>query len=274
VTHYEQLIQESTELRTKHALAEKPALQKRQNVQKDIWSQNETRHFRIQSEQSELTIAKTDAVEELKNIHCHFKDDFILSADEGIYSFPSHQFTAQKNCHLLQNANQIDGTLIHLDLNQEIVTYENPKGFIASGPLRFTAKKLVWHKKQGKLILTDDVTIEQPGQFTLKSNLGTLTLNEYEPTLLVLEGEVKLLSTVIQDKISNALADTLTYRPKEKSLLFSSAKKVLFWQDGLSLSASEVLIREDKTVEGHGDVHFSFNFEEQNYIDELFKNYL
>lgn len=275
---YEKLSQESTELRRRKALQEQPAHQKRHGVQKDIWSQNETRHFTIQSEHSELTLSqkkdKMEIIEELENIQCHIKDGFTLTADEGIYTFPSHQFIAQTNCHLTQDQNKIDGTKITLDLDKEIVTYENPKGHLSQGSLDFTAKTLVWHKKIGKLYLTDQVTITQPEQFTLVADQGTLTLDEFQPSLLVLEGNVQLISSRIQDKISHALADTLTYNPTDKTLLFSAAKKVLFWQDGLHLSAEEVLIRENQTVEGKGDVHFTFDLEEQNYIDKFFKQYL
>lgn len=275
---YENLVQESIDLRTRRALEEKPAHQKRQHVQKDIWTQNETRHFQIQSEHSDLTIAqkkeKLEAIEELKNINCSIQNEFTLTADEGIYTYPTHQFIAQKNCHLVQSQNQIDGTRIHLDLVQEIVTYENPKGRLASGPLHFTAKQLIWDKKANILHLIDDVHIDQPGKFNLVANLGTVDLKELQPTLVTLEGNVRLISSRIQDKESYAVADTLTYNPADKTLLFSAANKVLFWQEGLSLSASEILIRQDQTVEGHGDVHFAFDLEEQNYIDELFKQYL
>ena len=281
IAAYDKLLQESTALRSRPALEGNPAHQKRRGVQKDIWAQEATHHFQIQSAYSELTLSqkndKIEALEELKEIRCTTQDDFTLTAEEGFYTFPSHQLTAQKNCHLVQHQNQIDGTRIQLDLAQEIVTYDNPKGHFASGPLHFTADKLIWHKKEGKLYLLDPVTIEQPGQFTLFANRGTLTLDEWQPTLLFLEGNVRLISSRIQDKESYAIADTLTYDPTAKTLLFNAARKVLFWQEGLSLSASEVLIRQverDQTVEGHGDVQFTFDLEEQNYIDQLFKQYL
>lgn len=274
---YYNLIQESTELRTKHALEEQPAHQKRQGVQKDIWTQDETRHFQIQSEHSELTLLqkkdKVEAVEKLKQIRCNTGSE-TLTADEGTYAFPSHQFTAENNCSLTQSENHIDGTKIHFDLAEEIVTYENPKGTIAAGQIHFTAKNLIWHKKEGKLYLRDQVAIEQRDEFKLVGDKGELTLNELEPLLLVLEGNVRLISSKIQDKESYAVADRLTYDPAEKVLLLTSDRKVLFWQEGLSLSASEVSIREDKSVEGHGDVHFALDMEEQNFIDELFKQYL
>jgi lipopolysaccharide export system protein LptA len=273
---YERLVQESTELRTKRALEEKPAQQQRQGVRKDIWSHDEITHLQIESEHSELILTqkkdKTEIIEELQKIRCAVENDFTLTADEGIYAYPSHQFIAQKNCHLTQNENHIDGTRIHLDLASEIVTYENPKG--TCGTLNFTAKQLIWKKKEGKLYLTDHVTIDQPDQFTLLADEGVLTLNQLHPAELILKGNVRLLSSRIQDKNSYAIADTLIYDPILKTLLFTADKKVLFWQEGLSLSANQIFIRSDQTVEGRGDVHFTFDLEEQNFIDKLFKQYL
>ena len=117
---YDRLVQESLDLRTRRALEEKPARQSRQNVQKDIWTENETRHFQIQSQDSELILSqkkeKIEAIEKLTNIECHIENDCILTAGEGIYTYPTHQFTARDNCHLVQGGNQIDGTQIQLDL--------------------------------------------------------------------------------------------------------------------------------------------------------------
>ncbi len=275
---YEKLVQESTDLRTRHALEDNPAHQKRQGVQKDIWTQNETCHFQLQSRDSDLTISqkkeKLEAVEELKKIRCNVNNEFTLEAEEGIYTFPSHQFIAQKNCILTQKENLIEGTQIHFDLSKEIVTYENTKGHLGSIPINFAAKKLIWDKKGNLLHLIDDVHIDQPDQFSLIANLGTVSLNELQPTLITLEGNVRLISSRFQDKPSYAVSDTLTYNPTEKTLLFAADHRVLFWQENLSLSASEVLIREDQTIEGHGDVHFSFDLDEQNYIDNLFRQYL
>lgn len=98
---------------------------------------------------------------------------------------------------------------------------------------------------------------------------------------LLLIGNVQLLSSRIKNKRSFATADSLLYHPQKKSLIFSCAppKKVLFWQEGLSLSASEVRVFQDpasetETIEGLGDVHFSFDGEEKNTIEKLISNYL
>ncbi len=273
---YNTLVQESTELRTRHALQEQPAHQSRRGVQKDIWTQNETRYVQIESQHSHLTLSqnkeKTEALEELKQIRCSLPGSVILTADEGTYAFPSHQFIAQNNCRLVQGSNYIDGARIHLDLAQETVTYQQPCGYLA--PFHFTADTLIWNKKENKIHLVDHVIIRHPDPLLLEADHATLTFDDLQPTLFVLEGNVHLLSSHFQGKESYALSDTLTYTPSDRSFLFSSARKVLFWQEGLSLSASQVLVRPDHTVEGHGDVHFSFDLEEQNSIDQLFKRYL
>ncbi len=275
---YTKLMQESIEMRTHNPIANQPAHQKRLGVRKEIWTQDETSHFMIESEHSDLTLSqkkeKTEAIEKLENILCTLPDEITLKADIGILEHPSEQLIAKNNCHLTHGENYIDGDQIQLDLKQEIVTYQNPKGRLASGPLHFTAETLIWYKKENKIYLNNNVIIEQPGQFTLHGDQGLLTLDAFEPELLTLTGHVHLISSQIQNKESYAVAESLTYNPKEKTLLFSSERKVLFWQEGLSLSATEVLIREDQTVEGKGEVHFSFDLEEQNFINDFFNNYL
>lgn len=72
-----------------------------------------------------------------------------------------------------------------------------------------------------------------------------------------------------------AIADTITYNPMDKTVLLSTEapKKVLFWQEGLRMSAPEVLLHQDR-IQGLGNVHFTFTLEEQNAIDNLFGKYL
>lgn len=275
---YHKLVSESIELRARKALEHEPAFQKRYGVQKDIWTQDQTRHFRIQSQESGLVIRqkkdKIEATEHLKDIQCITPNGVALTADEGIYAYPFHQFVAEKNCRLTQLDNRIDGTRIHLDLVEETLDLENPNGHIGAGALDFTAKSLIWEKDSNLLHLVDDVRITQTDDLVFLAKKGTVHLKEYKPTLIVLDGNVRLISSRFQGKESYAMADTLTYNPTEKTFLFGADRRVLFWQDGLTLSASEVLIRQDQTIEGHGDVHFTFDLEEQNYIDEFFKQYL
>lgn len=277
-THYQKLMTESVELRTRKALEQEPAYQKRQGVQKDLWTQNGTRHFCIQSQTSGLTIRqkkdKIEATETLRNIECITPNGIKLMAEEGIYDYPSHQFIAQKNCRLEQGENHIAGSRIHLDLSVEKMTLENPKGRIESGELDFTAKTLLWEKNNAQIYLIDDVRLQQKEDLVFLANRGIVYLKEYKPTLVILEDNVRLISSHFQGKESYAMADRLSYDPIAKTILFKADRRVLFWQDGLTLSASEVLIRQDETIEGHGDVHFTFDMEEQNQIDAFFKQYL
>lgn len=91
---------------------------------------------------------------------------------------------------------------------------------------------------------------------------------------IILKGNVHLISSHIGEKKSYAIADQLSYDPIKKIFLFSAKDRVLFWQDGLTLSASEILVGPDQTIEGRGNVNFTFNLEEQNRIETFFKQYL
>lgn len=249
IAQYHQLVEQSSLLKNRHPLEKEPAHQKRYAVQKDIWTQNETQHIQLFSETSELTVSENtnslEATEILRNIQCHLSDEFYFSADEGKYIYPTHQ-----------------------------LFYENPKGQMSSPPVYFSAKKLVWEKKENGLHLTDEVEIEEPGQFKLLADKAWIQLDDLNPTLVTVDGQVRLISTSSKTKPTYALADQLIYNPADKTLLFSAQDKVLFWQEGLSISADQVFIREDQTIEGRGNVHFSFTVEEQNSIDTFLKQYL
>ncbi len=275
---YRKLMAESIELRARKAIETEPAFQERQGVQKDIWTHNETHHFRILSQGSELKVLQKkdqiEATENLKQIEGTTPHGFTLLAEEGSYIYPSHQFVAQKNCLLKQGENQIEGNRIDLDLAEEKLKLENPKGHIAPESLDFTAKFLTWEKEANRLYLIDEVRVTQTDDLILLAKKGIVHLEEFKPTQVTLEGNVRLISSRFQNKESFAMADHLTFDPREKTLLFGAEQKVLFWQEGLTLSASEVLIRKDQTIEGHGDVHFTFSLDEQNRIDEFFKQYL
>ena len=247
---YQQLMTESVNLRTTRALEVEPACQKRKQVSKTMWLDNETRTFNIESEDSELTIGqkkdKIEAVEILHNICCEIPNELNLTADFGIYTYP------------------LSDTLI----------YENPKGHILLHDIHFSAKQMIWEKKNDLLYLIDDVKITQEDDLNVIAKRGKIYLNKMQPTNMILEHDVQLLSSHIQGKKSHAMSEKLTYSPQNKTFLFSGAKRVLFWQDGLTLSANEVLIHKDQTVEGHGDVHFTFDLEEQNKIHQFFNKYL
>ena len=98
---------------------------------------------------------------------------------------------------------------------------------------------------------------------------------------LLVKGNVRFHSTSIQGKESFALADRIIFQSKEETLLLESdpPKRVLFWQEGLTLSAPEIAIKRDlrtkkESIEGKGDVHFAFDLEEKNVIEQLLSKYL
>ena len=112
VGRYRKLVKESVELRSKRALERHPAHQLRHGVQKDIWTPkgNERSHFRLRSEGSELIIQqkkdKFEATESLQNLECCVQEEVDLAnqtqqvrfvtAEQGTYFFPNHQFLANE----------------------------------------------------------------------------------------------------------------------------------------------------------------------------------
>ena len=110
---YVTLVKENRTERARHALETHPATQSREKVQKDFWivQNGERQHLRILSQGSELILherkKKLEAVEKLHNLECWLQEGFSLSqkdllqqvrhltAQEGIYFYPSHHFLAQ-----------------------------------------------------------------------------------------------------------------------------------------------------------------------------------
>ena len=78
---------------------------------------------------------------------------------------------------------------------------------------------------------------------------------------LFLEGTVGLAAP-LKDKQSFALADFATFYWDEPRLLLESLapKRVLFWQEGLQISAPKIQIRD--AIEGLGDVRLAMDSEE------------
>lgn len=107
---YQQLLKESVELRTRKALEHEPIEQVRKGVQKDIWEGGKERlHFQLRSDRSSLSLTqkkgKLEAIENLQQIECLIQEAIDLAgctqqlrrlrAEEGIYRFPSHSFSAE-----------------------------------------------------------------------------------------------------------------------------------------------------------------------------------
>lgn len=98
----------------------------------------------------------------------------------------------------------------------------------------------------------------------------------FHPQELYCEGQIRVVS-----EQNYAIADQIIYLPSTKTLhLFAeSPSRVLFWKaDGsIQISAPEVVVvldSEREEVLGKGDVHFIFDLEEENKIENLFGKYL
>lgn len=114
IKKYNNILKRNSKLTACEALKREPLLQKRKNVQKDIFiSQNGTRlHYRIFSDSSTICFTEKKAgiefVETLKNLKCLVQDKIYLNpekncffqqlryftAKEGNYIYPSHKFVS------------------------------------------------------------------------------------------------------------------------------------------------------------------------------------
>ncbi len=85
----------------------------------------------------------------------------------------------------------------------------------------------------------------------------------------------------INDKPGFLVADEMHFNTENQSLSFSStsSQKVLFWQDGFSLSAHEIQIEKNpitkkETIQGIGDTRFQLTQEETTIINSIISKYL
>ncbi|MBF8263971.1 MAG: hypothetical protein HW387_1636 [Parachlamydiales bacterium] len=134
-----------------------------------------------------------------------------------------------------------------------------------------TAQPLHYHDERIRLeALSGRLTYDETG-------------NQLQPEALYCEGSVRLISSIIQNQESFALAEQLVYFPATRTIILScrSPNRVLFWQSSgeMTLSAPEVQVRFDsktkkETVRGIGDVHFRFTMQEENTIETIFSKYL
>ncbi|MDE3046456.1 MAG: hypothetical protein KGJ02_07420 [Verrucomicrobiota bacterium] len=301
---YQTLVEESAHLHSKDAFENHPAHQLREQVQKDIWTMREGQrtHFRLKSEGSELTFRQTkgklEATEHLNNLEACFQGKTLgyFTAKEGTYFFPSHTFLAEGvELFFYRDKNEElpavrptetpfwQGKATRVAFNTanraSPLSAEHVQGAFAS--MHCEAEEMSWLREESKVLFRKKVLLQQE-QLMVEAEEALVTYqNEYSPEVILLTGNVHLISALIQGKESFAIADALTYRPQEKLFVLESKspKKVLFWQDGTRLSAERVNIRRDQitqvdSIEGVGDVHCSFDLAEERAIQELLGKYL
>ncbi len=149
--------------------------------------------------------------------------------------------------------------------------------------LQSAASNLTTQQKRDKFeaveILQDlTCSIEGPHSLQIQAQHGSYSISDFQHLQFI--GNVQLHG-YIEDKESFALAETLHYFPKERKMLLSSEapSRVLFWQNDLQLAAPQIQIAPDSstsliTVQGIGDVHFSFDLNEENAIQEFLRCFL
>lgn len=241
---YVKLVKESVELRSKKALEQQPAHQSRHRVQKDIWTLRGTEriHCRLQSARSELEITqKKGKLEAVEHLEdiCCCVQDEVHANEQQVRMLKAETGTSYFPSYRF-------GTQ-----NVEIACYRLP----------------------GTEMPT---SVEGLQPFLAGSAQEANFMEEFS-----LQGNVRLVSTELQGQKSFAVSDRVVYHPQTQSVVLSCfpSNRVLFWKDGLSLSASEVEIRRDpKTgvdqVHGLGDVRCCFSAEEKDFLEQLFEKYL
>ena len=245
---YWQWVQSNKEFRSTKVLEENPAHQTRRHVQKDAWTANEKKrsHFRLKSEGSLLHIQqrgeKLEITEDLQSIECCIQEQ----VDPEQNSQEICWITACAGTYFYP-AHQFDASQVEIHL------------FSISGTELPHCRP------------------EESCAFKFAADQAHFTVRDS----LRLSGHVRLFTNRLQAKETFALADELTYRPEEGILFLwaHSDRRVLFWQDDLRMAATELQIRKDRatkdeSVRGIGDVHFSFDLEEQQMFHEIFGRWL
>lgn len=265
--------EENRKLRTTDALEKEPALQKREKVRKDLYFNED--HLIIESERSELKIeqkkGKAKLFEELEDVTCDLNGEFFLKSKRGSYRYPSHEITFEQDCVLLHEKGSLQASKIYFSPKDNSLICENPNGLFFEHALNFQAKQLVWNPKKENIQCTGYVMIHDPEQFTIFSDRGTIFLNKLHPTKVVLNQNVRINLSEHQKKQTFALADQLIYDTQEKKVNILGKKKVLFWQEGLSMSAQELVLTKEKAVFAKGDVHFSLSLDDEKKLEEIFQ---
>lgn len=202
----------------------------------------------------------------------------------SLYLYPA---IPSPTCQLIREDNRIDAREIKFDLLKEELRCAEAKGSISpknsqENPLYFSSQILTWQQRMEILTLEKHVLIEQQNRFSIAGDYGQLTIQEpSKPQYFTLSGNIRFYSPSIQGKETFSLSDKIEYDIQAEKIVFSALppRRVLFWQEGFSLSAPKIEIWRDpetqkETIEGKGDVHFTFDPKEQNIIEELIEQYL
>lgn len=308
---YETLMRRTKELRSTDILERHPSEQARKLVEKDLWTQKgeERLHFHVASQSSNLLLSQKAKETNLRELMDHVvytseAPAMLLSAAYGFYEYPSLQMAAKEVAcqhqlgRLSAGSAILEGMEGHLLTLHDHVTFipsieaanisissEEAKCYWDTSIIEFTRHVHMDHAQE-KLVASGDHAVYSQGILTLYPETVDEKCSVTRETDLLnareirfdLEGEKMFcLDTTGQlEKESFVIADLVVYdfRTQDLTLTANAPRHVLFWRDGCSLSASEILITKEHKVKAKGDVHGTFTVEEKNLIEQLISKYL
>jgi len=145
--------------------------------------------IQVEMEKKEFDGKKT--VYDLEKIHANgdiivdYAQTFTLRADRALYQKTDTQRSVtvypgdlNKLCHLSHEGDEIMAPLIYIDLNQSLLSLQQPKGKLLSSlalqieksEISFTANQLLWNHLKNILSLQGAVHIEEPSIGTIESD--------------------------------------------------------------------------------------------------------
>jgi len=226
-------------------------------------------------------------IEFLENVQIRLGQNTTASGDFAIYKKGTLTLLPKKPnslCSLTRDKNHISAKKIDFDLSSETVLCDEAKGSLhpeGESSIFFSGESLIWQKKKNTICLEKNVQIEQTKGTSIQAEKALVLLDEQKPTEIIFQKNVQLFSPNIQEKETFALADTIEMNLIGQTLLLKAdaPKRALFWQQGVHLSAPEMLIFKDpetdkECIQGKGDVRFTFNTDEQNLIERFMSKYL
>lgn len=220
-------------------------------------------------------------IEFVDTVEIFLGENTSASGDYAIYKMGALTLFPKKPnlfCHLQREQSQVDANEIHFDLNNETIECHQSRGSLfleEQSPIFFSGGSLLWQKKKNSIELIDNVQIEQSGSFSAQANRAHISLLQKRAQEIQLQGNVQLFSPNLQQKETFALADSVEMDLVSEKIILKStgSSRVLFWQDGMRLSAPEVHVSKE-CIQGKGDLRFTFNSEEQNMIEQFISKYL
>lgn len=168
--------------------------------------------------------------------------------------------------------------------------HNEPQLLVSYGTIHFQRDKMNAlltspQTANGSVQLEDQLYYEEARISAFANNASldfVLNGNQLQPSSLTLTGAIRFFSRDPSQPKRCALADRVVYSPATRTFILSAnpGKKVLFWDEGQSLSmcAQEIHITKDPdsgadAIQGVGNITFSFTSEESQLLHQLFPFY-